>query len=89
LLFLPSADQQRPRRGADVRPSIGVPEDIANANSAACLAVHLADSGHGEITVDMGDALHRPATIMASVSPVLTGQRVPVGGAAKISRIDD
>ncbi|MFB6838037.1 PhzF family phenazine biosynthesis protein [Streptomyces sp. NPDC056361] len=28
-------------------PSIGVPEDVANANSTACLAAHLADGGDG------------------------------------------
>ncbi|MFB9407133.1 PhzF family phenazine biosynthesis protein [Dactylosporangium matsuzakiense] len=42
-------------------PSIGVPEDIANANSTACLAAALAT----DVTVDMGDALGEPATITA------------------------
>ncbi|GIE02264.1 hypothetical protein Adu01nite_36140 [Paractinoplanes durhamensis] len=42
-------------------PAIGVPEDIANANSTACLATHLARP----IAVDMGDSLGRPATIAA------------------------
>jgi PhzF family phenazine biosynthesis protein len=70
-------------------PSIGVPEDVANANSTACLAVHLAGSGPVDITVDMGDSLHRPATITASLRPTPTGQRVLVGGAAVIGRTDD
>lgn len=48
-------------------PSIGVPEDIANANSTACLAAHLATRGHSDLAVDMGDALGSPARITATV----------------------
>ncbi|MFD4675216.1 PhzF family phenazine biosynthesis protein [Lentzea sp. NPDC058450] len=55
-------------------PSIGVPEDVANANSTACLAAHLA----ADVTVDMGDSLGRPATITATVA----GPGVMVGGLA-------
>lgn len=44
-------------------PSIGVPEDIANANSTACLATLLATHGTESLTVEMGDSLGRPATI--------------------------
>ncbi|MET7569162.1 PhzF family phenazine biosynthesis protein [Streptomyces sp. NPDC005492] len=51
-------------------PSIGVPEDIANANSTACLAADLAARGVTEIAVDMGDSLGSPATITASARPV-------------------
>jgi predicted PhzF superfamily epimerase YddE/YHI9 len=47
-------------------PSIGVPEDIANANSTACLAAHLG----ADITVDMGDSLGQPATIVARAGRV-------------------
>jgi Phenazine biosynthesis-like protein len=47
-------------------PSIGVAEDIANANSTACLAAHLARRGITSISVDMGDALGSPSTITAS-----------------------
>ncbi|GAA0272877.1 PhzF family isomerase [Streptomyces polychromogenes] len=65
-------------------PSIGVPEDIANANSTACLAAHLADRGINRIAVDMGDAVGSPATITASVHPEPTGPRVLVGGTATI-----
>ncbi|MEV7553648.1 PhzF family phenazine biosynthesis protein [Amycolatopsis sp. NPDC089917] len=43
-------------------PSIGVPEDIANANSTACLAAYLGTA----ISVDMGDSLGSPATITAT-----------------------
>ncbi|MGI5243562.1 PhzF family phenazine biosynthesis protein [Dactylosporangium sp. CA-139066] len=47
-------------------PSIGVPEDIANANSTACLAARLGR----EVAVDMGDALGEPATVVASARRV-------------------
>jgi len=65
-------------------PSIGVPEDIANANSTACLAALLADQGAGEITVDMGDSLGNPATVVASTRASRPGLRVLVGGSARI-----
>ncbi|WP_433218600.1 PhzF family phenazine biosynthesis protein [Dactylosporangium sp. CS-047395] len=47
-------------------PSIGVPEDIANANSTFCLAAALGTP----VTVDMGDALGEPATIHADAHEV-------------------
>jgi predicted PhzF superfamily epimerase YddE/YHI9 len=56
-------------------PSIGVPEDIANANSTACLAAYL---GLPQLTVDMGDSLSHPATITAT-----TGLGIEVGGTAE------
>jgi predicted PhzF superfamily epimerase YddE/YHI9 len=61
-------------------PSIGIPEDIANANSTACLAAHLSRS----VTVDMGDSLSSPSTIIATT----TGSNpttVEVGGLAWLS----
>ncbi|MFE2420742.1 PhzF family phenazine biosynthesis protein [Streptomyces hokutonensis] len=61
-------------------PSIGVPEDIANANSTACLAADLAERGITEIAVDMGDSLGSPATITASARPVLR-----LGGTAEVA----
>jgi trans-2,3-dihydro-3-hydroxyanthranilate isomerase len=61
-------------------PSIGVGEDIANANSTACLAVHLAGRGFETVTVDMGDSLGHPATIAATVSTREGELRVLVGG---------
>ncbi|MGA4844546.1 PhzF family phenazine biosynthesis protein [Streptomyces sp. G45] len=69
-------------------PAIGVPEDIANANSTACLAAHLhaAHPGGGAgIAVDMGDALGAPATITAAVTTSeQAGSAVRVGGTARI-----
>ncbi|MFJ9251076.1 PhzF family phenazine biosynthesis protein [Streptomyces sp. NPDC101776] len=62
-------------------PSIGVPEDLANANSAACLVAHLAGRGIHRIAVDMGDALGSPATITATTGPDL---RVELGGTARV-----
>jgi len=58
-------------------PSIGVPEDIANANSTACLAAHLA----ADVAVNMGDSLGRPATITATVA----GPGVMVGGISALT----
>ncbi|NJC69595.1 PhzF family phenazine biosynthesis protein [Planosporangium thailandense] len=67
-------------------PSIGVPEDIANANSTACLAAHLADRGFSTLDVDMGDSLGEPATIAANTRSGLAGSVVLVGGTATITR---
>jgi trans-2,3-dihydro-3-hydroxyanthranilate isomerase len=67
-------------------PSIGVPEDIANANSSACLAAHLAGQGTAELTIDMGDTLGSPATITATAHPGSQGPRIRLGGTA---RVDD
>jgi trans-2,3-dihydro-3-hydroxyanthranilate isomerase len=66
-------------------PSIGVPEDIANANSTACLAAHLADQGFSALDVDMGDSLGEPATIAATARPGPDGPLVRVGGTATIT----
>ncbi|MFG2371986.1 PhzF family phenazine biosynthesis protein [Streptomyces sp. NPDC048504] len=63
-------------------PSIGVPEDIANANSTACLAADLAGRGVTGIAVDMGDSLGIPATITATARP---GPVVRLGGTAKVT----
>jgi trans-2,3-dihydro-3-hydroxyanthranilate isomerase len=65
-------------------PSIGVLEDVANANSTACLAAMLARDAASEVTVDMGDSLGRPATITACAQPDGAGARVRVGGMARI-----
>ncbi|MFD9461415.1 PhzF family phenazine biosynthesis protein [Streptomyces sp. NPDC060027] len=68
-------------------PSIGVPEDIANANSGACLAAHLAGQGTAELTIDMGDALGNPATISATAySSGHQGQRIRLGGTARVDQ---
>lgn len=66
-------------------PSIGVPEDIANANSSACLAAHL--FGRQEttrISVDMGDALGCPSTVTAGARHTSQGPMVDVSGTARI-----
>jgi PhzF family phenazine biosynthesis protein len=64
-------------------PAIGVPEDIANANSTACLAAYLYATGRGStVTVDMGDSLGSPATITATASD----STVDVGGTSRVGR---
>ena len=62
-------------------PAIGVPEDIANANSTACLAAYLAGHGIAGISVHMGDSLGSPATITATTHPGPAGIAVRLGGA--------
>jgi predicted PhzF superfamily epimerase YddE/YHI9 len=74
-------------------PAIGVPEDIANANSTACLATALHATGAlgvgpsrpGRLAVDMGDSLDSPATVTATVTAV-AGHRplIRVGGTARV-----
>ncbi|MER6138530.1 PhzF family phenazine biosynthesis protein [Streptomyces sparsogenes] len=68
-------------------PSIGVPEDIANANSTACLAALFADEGGTGIAVDMGDALGTPATVTASARLTEAGPVALVGGMSAIERV--
>lgn len=71
-------------------PSIGVPEDVANANSTACLAVHLAgfaDRGVTGIAVEMGDQLGNPSTITADAKRSASGVLVRVGGVAEVARV--
>ncbi|MFE5589857.1 PhzF family phenazine biosynthesis protein [Streptomyces sp. NPDC056549] len=63
-------------------PSIGVPEDVANANSTACLAAHLGERGIDRVTVDMGDSLGSPATLRARTS----GQGLRLGGDVLVTR---
>ncbi|GAA2379174.1 PhzF family phenazine biosynthesis protein [Dactylosporangium salmoneum] len=78
--YVYSAPDARGRAAARMfAPSIGVPEDIANANSTACLAARLAGDGIGSVAVDMGDALGEPATIRASAH----AGAIEVGGAAR------
>lgn len=67
-------------------PSIGVPEDVANANSTACLAAHTAGSGMDRLVVDMGDHLGRPSTVTAAVHHDGPERRIRVGGRAAIMR---
>ncbi|WSX65277.1 PhzF family phenazine biosynthesis protein [Streptomyces sp. NBC_00932] len=67
-------------------PSIGVPEDIANANSTACLAAHAARFGTHHLAVDVGDHLGSPSTITATAHRDRTGHRIRVSGQAAIVR---
>ncbi|GAA0664113.1 PhzF family isomerase [Kitasatospora atroaurantiaca] len=67
-------------------PSIGVPEDIANANSTACLAAHMARFGTDRLTVDMGDLLGNPSTITATIDNTHLEHPVRVGGQATLAR---
>jgi PhzF family phenazine biosynthesis protein len=65
-------------------PSIGVPEDIANANSTACLAARLAQRNMTRVNVEMGDSLGSPATITATAQQTGLGARIRVGGTARV-----
>jgi trans-2,3-dihydro-3-hydroxyanthranilate isomerase len=56
-------------------PAIGVPEDIANANSTGCLAAHLNAEW---LRVDQGDRRGCPSTVLAACHR----GRVSVGGVA-------
>ncbi|BFV55070.1 hypothetical protein KCMC57_up01740 [Kitasatospora sp. CMC57] len=76
----------RPDSSQVFAPSIGVPEDIANANSMACLAARTAGSGADRLTVDMGDHLGRPSTVTAAVHHDGLERRIRVGGRAAIVR---
>ncbi|MFI1073426.1 PhzF family phenazine biosynthesis protein [Streptomyces puniciscabiei] len=68
-------------------PSIGVAEDIANANSTACLATHLAGQGITGIAVDMGDSVGSPATIIATAQHSPSGATVHLGGTAEVTNV--
>ncbi|WSA74058.1 PhzF family phenazine biosynthesis protein [Streptomyces sp. NBC_01799] len=67
--------------------SIGVPEDIANANSTAGLAAHLAGQGTTRIAVDMGDSLGSLATFTATTQPGPAGPLIHLGGTARLIRV--
>ncbi|GIF39219.1 PhzF family phenazine biosynthesis protein [Actinoplanes xinjiangensis] len=57
-------------------PAIGVDEDVANANSAGCLAAHLGR----RVQVWQGDALGRPSAVWADTD----GRTTRVGGIVKL-----
>jgi trans-2,3-dihydro-3-hydroxyanthranilate isomerase len=68
-------------------PAIGVPEDVANANSGGCLAAHLLITGHSPtVAVDQGDALGRPSTVHATATRTGRGIATRVGGTAAAVR---
>ncbi|MFD8390194.1 PhzF family phenazine biosynthesis protein [Streptomyces sp. NPDC059680] len=69
-------------------PSIGVPEDIANANSTGCLAAHLAGTHPAGIAVDLGDSLGSPSTVTATAGPAsrsASARTVSLGGVAIVT----
>jgi trans-2,3-dihydro-3-hydroxyanthranilate isomerase len=67
-------------------PAIGVPEDIANANSSGCLAAVLLMDGHDPtIAVDQGDALGSPSTVYATADTTGPGViTARVGGVGRL-----
>jgi trans-2,3-dihydro-3-hydroxyanthranilate isomerase len=66
-------------------PAIGVPEDIANANSTRCLAALMLMDGHDPaITVDQGDALGRPSSVHATARLTPQGFTASVGGIGRV-----
>ncbi|MEV4350404.1 PhzF family phenazine biosynthesis isomerase [Actinoplanes sp. NPDC049596] len=77
----------RPGAARMFAPAIGVDEDIANANSTGCLAAHLLDTTGAEaiaIEVEQGDALGRPASVLASARRRPAGITTRVGGLAVV-----
>jgi trans-2,3-dihydro-3-hydroxyanthranilate isomerase len=83
--YTPPSAGQRPAARM-FAPAIGVPEDVANANSTGCLAAHLLASGRGpEVAVDQGDALGHPSTVYATAVRTGAGIATRVGGAARIT----
>jgi predicted PhzF superfamily epimerase YddE/YHI9 len=78
-------DGDAPAAARMFAPAIGVPEDVANANSTGCLAAHLlVSTGAERVEVEQGDALGRPATVFASAEVVDGRLRTWVGGLAVI-----
>lgn len=66
-------------------PAIGVPEDVANANSSGCLAAHLLVTGRNPtVAVAQGDALGRPSTVHATAVRSGRGIATTVGGKARV-----
>ncbi|WP_311447323.1 PhzF family phenazine biosynthesis protein [Frankia nepalensis] len=76
-----------PAAGRMFAPAIGVPEDVANANSAGCLAAHLLLTGRAPaVAVDQGDALGHPSTVHATATRTPAGVTTTVGGSARVLR---
>ncbi|WP_232050283.1 PhzF family phenazine biosynthesis protein [Actinoplanes sp. OR16] len=77
----------RPGAARMFAPAIGVDEDVANANSTGGLAAHLLDTTGAQmvaIEVEQGDALGRPASVLASARRGPAGITTRVGGLAVI-----
>ncbi|MFF5494252.1 PhzF family phenazine biosynthesis protein [Streptomyces aquilus] len=86
FVYVPPVDD-RPGAARMFAPTIGVDEDVANANSTGCLAAHLLDTTGArtvEIEVEQGDALGRPAAVLASARRGPAGITTRVGGLAVI-----
>ncbi|HST86305.1 MAG TPA: PhzF family phenazine biosynthesis isomerase [Kineosporiaceae bacterium] len=76
----------RPAAARMFAPAIGVPEDVANANSSGCLAAHLLITGRNPtVAVEQGDALGRPSTVQATAGWSAAGIVTRVGGTARIT----
>jgi PhzF family phenazine biosynthesis protein len=88
FVYVPPSDARLDARPAAARmfaPAIGVPEDVANANSSGCLAAHLLVNGRNStVTVDQGDALGRPSTVWATAFRTPLGIATRVGGTARV-----
>jgi PhzF family phenazine biosynthesis protein len=86
FVYVPPAPGVR-ARARMFAPAIGVPEDIANANSTGCLAAHLLVTGRpADVEVDQGDALGRPSTVYATATRTPDGIGTSVGGTARVAR---
>jgi PhzF family phenazine biosynthesis protein len=82
FVYVPPADGTDTAAARMFAPAIGVPEDIANANSTGCLAAHL---GTPLLRVDQGDTLGCPSTVLAACGAEgPDGIRIRVGGLAAI-----
>lgn len=83
--YTPSAPGRR-AAGRMFAPAIGVPEDVANANSVGCLAAHLLATGRDpSVAVDQGDALGRPSTVYADAARTADGIVTRVGGVGRLA----
>lgn len=61
--------------------------DIANANSAGCLAAHLLVTGRSaNVEVDQGHMLDCPSTVHATATRTPYGIATSVGGSARVTR---
>ncbi|WP_459247582.1 PhzF family phenazine biosynthesis protein [Streptomyces youssoufiensis] len=86
FVYVPPAGD-RPGAARMFAPAISVDEDVANANSTGCLAAHLLDTTGAQtvvIEVEQGDALGRPASVLASARRGPAGITTRVGGLAVV-----
>jgi trans-2,3-dihydro-3-hydroxyanthranilate isomerase len=84
FVYVPPSPE-RPAAARMFAPAIGVPEDVANANSSGCLAARLLLLGRDpNLTVDQGDALGRPSTVHATARRSEAGVVTRVGGRVRV-----